>query len=42
MTSALLEELKTLATEVMICEIEGSVGSSWAALAAEKTLTGEG
>ena len=37
MTSALLEELKTVVTEVKKSQIiEDIVGSSWAALAAEE------
>ena len=34
--SALLEELKTVATEVKKSQIEDAVGSSWAALAVEE------
>ena len=36
MASALVEELKTVATEVKRSQIEDPVGSSWAALAAEE------
>ena len=36
MASALIEKLKTVATEVKICQIEDAVGSSWAALAVEE------
>ena len=43
MTSVLIEELKIVATEVKRSEIEGALGSSWAALATRKrTLKGEG
>ena len=40
MTSALLEELKTVATEAKRSQIEDAVGSSWAALAAEEDPQG--
>ena len=36
MASALIEELKTVATEAKRSQIENAVGSSWAALAAEE------
>ena len=36
MASALLEELKIVATEAKRSQIEDAVGSSWAALAAEE------
>ena len=36
MTSDLIEELKIVATEAKRSKIEDAVGSSWAALAAEK------
>ena len=42
MASALIEELKTVATEVKISQIEDTVGSSWAALAAEEDPQGRG
>ena len=42
MASALIEELKTVATEVKRSQIEDAVGSSWAALAAEKDPQGRG
>ena len=35
MTSSLLEELKTMATEVKRSQIEDAVGSSWGTLAVE-------
>ena len=38
MVSALVEELKTVATEANRSQIEDVVGSSWAALAAEEGL----
>ena len=40
MASALIEELKIVATEVKRSEIEDAVGSSWAALAAEEDPQG--
>ena len=40
MASALLEELKTMATVVKKSQIEDAVGSSWAALAAEEDPQG--
>ena len=40
MASALLEELKMVATEAKRSQIEDAVGSSWAALAAEEDLQG--
>ena len=42
MASALLEELKIVATEAKRSQIEDAVGSSWAVLAAKRTLKGEG
>ena len=42
MASALLEELKTMATEVKKSQIEDAVGSSWAALAVEEDPQGGG
>ena len=36
MASALIEELKTVATEAKRSQIEDAVGSSWGALAAEE------
>ena len=42
MASALLEELKVVATEAKRSQIEDAVGSSWVALAAEEDLKGEG
>ena len=42
MASALLEELKTVATEAKRTQIEDAVGSSWAALAAEEDPQGRG
>ena len=42
MASALLEELKILATEAKKNQIEDAVGSSWAALAAEEDPQGSG
>ena len=42
MASALLEELKTVATEVKISQIEDAVGSSLAALAAKEDSQGRG
>ena len=42
MASALLEELKIVATEAKRSQIEDAVGSSWAALAAEKDPQGRG
>ena len=36
MASALIEELKTVATEAKRSQIEDAVGSSWAALAVEE------
>ena len=42
MASALIEELKTVATEAKISQIEDAVGSSWAALAVEKDPQGRG
>ena len=42
MASALLEELKIVATEAKRSQIEDSVGSSWAALAAEEDPQGRG
>ena len=36
MASALIEELKTIATEAKRSQIEDAVGSSWVALAAEE------
>ena len=40
MTSALLEELKVVATEAKRSQIEDVVGSSWAALAVEEDPQG--
>ena len=40
MASALIEELKIVATEAMKSQIEDAVGSSWAALAAEEDPQG--
>ena len=42
MASALLEELKIVATEAKRSQIEDTVGSSWAALAAEEDSQGRG
>ena len=42
MASALLEELKIVATEAKRTQIEDAVGSSWAALAAEEDPQGRG
>ena len=42
MASALLEELKIVATEAKRRQIGDAVGSSWAALAAEKDPQGRG
>ena len=42
MASALLEELKIVATEAKRSQIEETVGSSWAALAAEEDPQGRG
>ena len=42
MASALLEELKIVATEVKRSQIEDAVGSSWAALAEEEDPQGRG
>ena len=42
MASALIEELKTVATEAKRSQIEDAVGSSWAALAAEEDPQGRG
>ena len=42
MASALIEELKTVATEAKKKQIEDAVGSSWAALAAEEDPQGRG
>ena len=42
MASALIEELKTVATEGKRSQIEEEVGSSWAALAAEEDPQGRG
>ena len=42
MASALLEELKIVATEAKRSKIEDAVGSSWAALAAEEDPQGRG
>ena len=42
MASALLEELKTVATEAKRSQIEDTVGSSWVALAAEEDPQGRG
>ena len=40
MTSALIEELKIVATEAKTTQIKDAVGSSWAALAAEEDPQG--
>ena len=42
MASALIEELKTVATEAKSSQIEDTVGSSWAALATEEDPQGKG
>ena len=42
MASALIEELKIVATEAKRSQIEDVVGSSWAALAAEEDPQGRG
>ena len=42
MASALIEELKIVATEAKRTQIENAVGSSWAALAAEEDPQGRG
>ena len=42
MASALIEELKIMATEAKRSQIEDAVGSSWAALAAEEDPQGRG
>ena len=42
MASALLEELKIVATEAKRSQTEDAVGSSWAALAAEEDPQGRG
>ena len=42
MASALIEELKTVAIEAKKSQIEDTVGSSWAALAAEEDPQGRG
>ena len=42
MASALIEELKTVATEAKRSQIEDTVASSWAALAAEEDPQGRG
>ena len=42
MASALIEELKTVATKAKRSQIEDAVGSSWAALAVEKDPQGRG
>ena len=42
MASALIEELKTVATEAKKNQIEDAVGSSWAALAADQDPQGRG
>ena len=42
MAPALIEELKIVATEAKRSQIEYSVGSSWAALAAEEDPQGRG
>ena len=42
MASALIEELKTVATKVKRSQIKYAVGSSWAALAAEEDPQGRG
>ena len=42
MASALIEELKIVATEAKKTQIEDAVGSSWASLAAEEDPQGRG
>ena len=42
MASALIEELKTVATEAKRSQIEDAVGSSWAALGTEEDPQGRG
>ena len=42
MASALIEELKTVATEAKRSQIEDAVGSSWAALEAKEDPQGSG
>ena len=42
MASTLLEELKTVATEVKRIQTEDAVGASWTALAAEEDPQGRG
>ena len=42
MASALIEELKTVATEAKRSQIKDAVGSSWAALAMEEDPQGRG
>ena len=42
MASALIEELKIVATKAKRTQIEDAVGSSWAALAAEEDSQGRG
>ena len=42
MASALLEELKIVATEAKRSQIEGAVGIAWAALAAKEDPQGRG
>ena len=42
MASALLEELKTVATDAKRSQIEDVMGSSWAALAAQEGPQGRG
>ena len=42
MASALIEELKIVATEAKRTQIEDAVGSSWAGLAAEEDPQGRG
>ena len=42
MASALIKELKTVATEAKRNQIDGEVGSSWAVLAAEEDSQGRG
>ena len=42
MASALIEEMKTVATEAKRSQIEDAVGSSWAALVAEEDPQGRG
>ena len=42
MASALIEQLKIVATEAKRSQIEDAVGSSWAALAAEEDPQGRG